>query len=545
MKSLTVRQRIVASFALILSVIVCMTVLFYVSAMQSQGRADEAVNKDLAGVLAATKIRQHITDHLNTTQQLLIELESAHKAKLVIPPAALSSLSAKETEMAQAYADYVDTLAHDEDRSLYRAYGEAVALYLQSHKDMLGMLNQGRLDEARKFSNDVVYAQWINARTVVNKQIDLNQALVRQALDEWKTTANTNQLASFAALIVATLFALACGIGLSRAIMRPIEAVVSAMAVLGRGNLTQRLDMQRSDEFAAIEHGFNDMLAALRALVAQAQNAAVQLTTSITEVAASSRQQQATVTESAATTREIGVTSREISATSRDLVRTMSEVSGSAESTAALADSGQMGVLRMGRVMEQLTGAADLVKEKLSLLNDRASGINKVVTTIVKVADQTNLLSLNAAIEAEKAGEYGRGFAVVASEVRRLADQTAVATYDIEQMVREIQSAVSAGVMGMDKFSDEVRRGNAEMGQVGEQLSQIIQQVQALAPRVQFVNESMQVQATGAQQIDQALSQLSDANNQTAESLRQASLALDDVSNVASGLRAGVSRFQV
>ena len=82
------------------------------------------------------------------------------------------------------------------------------------------------------------------------------------------------------------------------------------------------------------------------------------------------------------------------------------------------------------------------------------------------MADQTNLLSLNAAIEAEKAGEYGRGFVVVATEIRRLADQTAVATYDIEQMVREIQSSVSAGVMGMDKFSEEVRRGMADMQQV-------------------------------------------------------------------------------
>jgi hypothetical protein len=95
------------------------------------------------------------------------------------------------------------------------------------------------------------------------------------------------------------------------------------------------------------------------------------------------------------------------------------------------------------------------VNAKLAILNEKAGNINQVVVTIVKVADQTNLLSLNAAIEAEKAGEYGRGFAVVATEVRRLADQTAVATYDIEQMVREIQSAVSAGVMGMDKFSEE------------------------------------------------------------------------------------------
>ena len=136
--------------------------------------------------------------------------------------------------------------------------------------------------------------------------------------------------------------------------------------------------------------------------------------------------------------------------------------------------------------MRQVMDAAGSINAKLAVLNEKAGNINQVVTTITKVADQTNLLSLNAAIEAEKAGEYGRGFAVVATEIRRLADQTAVATYDIEQMVKEIQSAVSAGVMGMDKFSEEVRRGMQEVQQVGGQLSQIIQQVQALAPRVEI-----------------------------------------------------------
>ena len=92
--------------------------------------------------------------------------------------------------------------------------------------------------------------------------------------------------------------------------------------------------------------------------------------------------------------------------------------------------------------MRQVMDAAGSINAKLAVLNEKAGNINQVVTTITKVADQTNLLSLNAAIEAEKAGEYGRGFAVVATEIRRLADQTAVATYDIEQMVKEIQSAV-------------------------------------------------------------------------------------------------------
>jgi methyl-accepting chemotaxis protein WspA len=189
--------------------------------------------------------------------------------------------------------------------------------------------------------------------------------------------------------------------------------------------------------------------------------------------------------------------------------------------------------------------AVAAINAKLAVLNEKAGNINQVVTTITKVADQTNLLSLNASIEAEKAGEYGKGFSVVATEIRRLADQTAVATYDIEQMVKEIQSAVSAGVMGMDKFSDEVRRGMQEVQQVGGQLSQIIQQVQALAPRVESVSEGMQAQATGAEQITQALAQLSEASQQTVESLRQSGLAVEGLNQVSGALRSGISRFKL
>jgi methyl-accepting chemotaxis protein WspA len=134
---------------------------------------------------------------------------------------------------------------------------------------------------------------------------------------------------------------------------------------------------------------------------------------------------------------------------------------------------------------------------------------------------------------------------VVASEIRRLADQTAVATYDIEQTVKEIQSAVSAGVMGMDKFSEEVRRGMGDVQQVGGELSQIIQHVQALAPRVESVNEGMQAQATGAEQISQALMQLGEAAQQTVESLRHSTVAVDGLMEVSAGLHASVSRFKL
>jgi methyl-accepting chemotaxis protein len=287
------------------------------------------------------------------------------------------------------------------------------------------------------------------------------------------------------------------------------------------------------------------MVEKLGSLVREVQHSGIQVNTSVNEIAATAKQQQATASEIAATTTEIGATSREISATSKELVKTMAEVSSVAEQSAELAGSGQAGLTRMAETMRHVMEAAASINTRLAVLNEKAGTINQVVTTITKVADQTNLLSLNAAIEAEKAGEYGRGFAVVATEIRRLADQTAVATYDIEQMVKEVQTAVSAGVMGMDKFSEEVRRGMQDVQQVGDQLSQIIQQVQALAPRFEAVNEGMQAQATGAEQITQSLAQLSDSVQQTVESLRQSSQVIDGLNQAATGMRSGVSRFKL
>ncbi len=336
-------------------------------------------------------------------------------------------------------------------------------------------------------------------------------------------------------------------VGKLSASFRRMSGVLSAVSAvntrIAQGDLTAVVTPQSpQDKFGAAHL---EMIQKLSGLVGSVQRAGLQVNTSATEIAATSKQQQATANQIAATTTEIGATSREIAATSKELVRAVGEVNQVAEETARLAGSGQAGLGRMEGTMRTIMDASSGISGKLAVLNEKASNINTVVTTITKVADQTNLLSLNAAIEAEKAGEYGLGFAVVATEIRRLADQTAVATYDIEQMVKEMQSAVSAGVMGMDKFSEEVRRGVEEVRQVGAQLARIIQQVQSLAPRFETVNEGMQSQSVGAQQITEALAQLSEAAQQTAESLRNSSVAIEQLNESARDLQNGVARFRL
>jgi methyl-accepting chemotaxis protein WspA len=331
----------------------------------------------------------------------------------------------------------------------------------------------------------------------------------------------------------------------STSVAQPLNQLVAKLERMRQGDFTQRLALDRHDEFGVLGDGLNRLAGDLSELVGQVQKSGIQLNTTATEISATAKRQEGTAHEIAATTAEIGATSRQISTTAKELVKTMNEVNQVAAETADLAGSGQTSIVHMESTMRQIMEAASSITAKLAVLSDKTANINSVVTTITKVADQTNLLSLNAAIEAEKAGEYGLGFAVVAMEIRRLADQTGVATYDIEKMVKEMQSAVAAGVMGMDKFSEEVRRGVEQIRQVSTHLAQIIRQVQTLTPRFQALNEAMHGQATGAQQISETLAQLGETADKTAESLRESNLSIEQLNGAAHSLQASVARFKL
>lgn len=540
MKNWTLRQRILASFAVIIAIMLLMVVVSYSRLLKIEASEASVRDDALPGLYYSSMVRSAWVDTYFRTQEMLGLKEgqgySAEEA---------DTFKNFEARLQEQMKNYQNTVTTEEDKVEYAIFEKLHADYNKVLAAVLDLRKRNQDADAIKLFNEQLTPAWTAGRMKLNDIIRENKEVADQDIATIDDAVFTAKVIMGISLLVAVLAAGFCGLLLMRAIMAPMNRIVEILEIMRTGDLSGRLNLERKDEFGAVETGFNDMMTELTSLVSQAQRSSVQVTTSVTEIAATSKQQQATATETAATTTEIGATSREIAATSRDLVRTMTEVSTAADQASVAAGSGQQGLARMEETMHAVMGAADLVNAKLAILNEKAGNINQVVVTIVKVADQTNLLSLNAAIEAEKAGEYGRGFAVVATEVRRLADQTAVATYDIEQMVREIQSAVSAGVMGMDKFSEEVRRGMSEVQQVGEQLSQIIHQVQALAPWVLMVNEGMQAQATGAEQINHALVQLGDASSQTVESLRQASFAIDELSQVAIGLRGGVSRFKV
>ena len=539
MKQWTIRQRMLVSFGLILALMGFMAGITYLKLAAIEHETISFQTDSMPGLELSTGIRSTwFQSYLLALQVVALDNPDERKQDL-------ATMRADAEKMDKLIADYDKTIFESEDRTNFNAFKAARTQYDRLMAEVLKLDDLQKNPQARALLIQQLEPAWQLGRSAATQLRDFNQQAEVRSVDKIEAAVVVAKSTLLVALVIALVAALICGFFLLRAITRPMADLIAALEVIRSGDLSQRLNLNRHDEFQALEVGLNRMSDELTGLVGQAQKSAVQVTTSVVEIAATAKQQQATANETAATTTEIGATSREIYSTSRELVNTMNEVSSGAEEAARLVGTGQAGLTQMEDTMHHVMDAAGSVNAKLAILNEKASNINQVVTTITKVAGQTNLLSLNAAIEAEKAGEYGRGFSVVATEIRRLADQTAVATYDIEQMVKEIQSAVSAGVMGMDKFSEEVRRGIADVQNVGTQLSQIIQQVQALTPRFQSVNEGVQAQAVGAEQISQALTQLSEAAQQSVESLRQSSQAIDELTLTANGLRNGVSRFKL
>ena len=329
-----------------------------------------------------------------------------------------------------------------------------------------------------------------------------------------------------------------------RSVSSRLNSAVFIAELVASGDLTATTKASNLDEAGRLLTAVGTMVSSLTSLVQRIKLASVQLVSTATGIAAISREQEGNVTDLGASSSQIAAAVREIGATSVELSKTMGEITDATEATASLAGQGQSSLASMERAMGGLGQATSTISEKLSVISDRATNIGSVVTTITKVADQTNLLSLNAAIEAEKAGEAGRGFAVVAREIRRLADQTAVATLDIDNLVREMQSAVSSGVMEMDRFTEEVRRSVGDAAAVGEQFAAILEQIQTLSPRLAALHDGMQSQNVGEQQINEAMLQLVDIARRSADSLQDFHQSADQLNAAVTSLDSELGRFK-
>jgi len=324
----------------------------------------------------------------------------------------------------------------------------------------------------------------------------------------------------------------------------PVGEAARVARAVSAGDLTVRIQSRSKDETGELIRSINRMTESLNGIAGKMQTSGSDLVTIAARVATNSRRMDAAMQELGAFTGDTLVSSTQISNTSQQLFRTMDDLSRLAEDSALLAAVGKEGLGRMENTVARLVDLTAQLSGSFAEMKEKTNSIGMVTTAMTKVADRTNLLSLNAAIEAEKAGVQGAGFSVVAREIRRLADQTAVSTLEIEKIVSGIQSAVSNGVDMVRNFSDEVRLSESEIRNAAQQLSQIVEKVQALSPRFEAVTQGTLSQSEGAESIHRSMILLNETAEKTARSVdefQEITIRLEDAARI---LQNEVSRFR-
>lgn len=327
--------------------------------------------------------------------------------------------------------------------------------------------------------------------------------------------------------------------------LRPVLYATRAAEQVSQGDLTVKVASKRDDELGCLLRSIQQMTDNLNSMVRQVQRIGLHLASSTVEMFSSTRELEATVTEQTQFTQEVLGKADGISESAHSLALLVSDVQIKVTETQESASSSSTLIENLSTSVHRLQDATGNIAGKLTRINDAASAIEGIVETIDSVAGRTNLLSLNAAIEAEKAGEHGRGFSVVAREIQRLADQTAISSTKIRSLINEMQSAVSSGVMEIEKFTSEVTTGVASATESSLQLSRIAHDVEQLAPQFENTSDQMQAQSENARQISAAVRRLMDGASAIEHTVHEFNRVAKSLKDEADTLQREIAGFKV
>ncbi len=409
---------------------------------------------------------------------------------------------------------------------------QVVALDTSDHERAVSLANGEQAQKATAYQEKLTRLREQNATEAVSSGKD--------ATEVYNHSVNVLMIVLIAAFLLTVVLAIA----LTRSIVDPISVSLKLAEDIAAGDLTRQLSVAGSDEASRLMTALNTMSGNLRTTIHEISGASAQLSTaavemtSITESADRTLQQQNSEIEQAATA------VNEMSAAVEEVARNATSTSQAAQQSSLSADLGNQRVNETLTAMQNLIGLVEGSSAQVTALAGQAQDISKVLGVIRGIAEQTNLLALNAAIEAARAGEQGRGFAVVADEVRALAHRTQTSTQEVEQMISAIQAGSSATVESMQKSTEEVHSTRKTAEDAGESLRQITNSVLEINNRNLQIAAASEQQAHVARDVDRSLVSIRDLAVQSSEGTRQTLIASTELSQLAVNLNDLVLRFK-
>jgi methyl-accepting chemotaxis protein len=467
-------------------------------------------------------------------------LESIHAHDQAGKAAAAKSFAEHRETFNQAIADNMALPLPEEIRTALQEVGPAMKNYLERAEAMLA------LSEADGI------ARWPEFSKVFDELADRQEA-VSKVIDE---TASKRAAESRAAVAQAAVMIVATGLGATlllaggiwmtrRAIVSGLRRFAEPMNALANADFTVKFDDARGDEFGALGSAGNRMIGDLRSAFSQVAQSSQQVAAAATELSATAEQIAAGMKQQAEHVQEVTGAVELVSTSISAVAKTGADASSRAVESGRQATQG--GEL-VAKTVEQVTGVAaevDQTARAIAELGRKGEQIGQIISVINDIADQTNLLALNAAIEAARAGEHGRGFAVVADEVRKLAERTTNATEEVATAIREIQTGTADAVQRMDRGRHQVDESVQMARASGEAMRQIVQGQQALQELVRGIADSADRQGEASHKIAESVSAMSASTKESARGAEQSAEAATTLSEQAESLRSLVARFRV
>jgi len=383
------------------------------------------------------------------------------------------------------------------------------------------------------------------AQKSTTELIDLNrkESTEEAALAHHIATSARYWIIGTAVVCAAAAFLL--GMLIAGVISAPLRRLSEEANKVAAGDLRVQLTQGGRDEIGQLTASFSAMTDNLRSMIGKIETASNRVTETSTEVYSTSEQMATGAEEVASQAATVATAGEEMSATSGDIAQSCQMAAESANRANDSATSGAQVVQDTVQCMYKIAERVNETSTTVASLGSRSDQIGQIVGTIEDIADQTNLLALNAAIEAARAGEQGRGFAVVADEVRALAERTTRATREIGEMIKAIQSETRGAVTAMEQGVREVESGTNEAAKSGQAIAEIIDQIGSLQTQVNQIATAAEEQTATTSEISSNMIQITEVVQQTARGAHESATAASQLKDVAEELQGLVRQFKL
>ncbi|WP_341523355.1 methyl-accepting chemotaxis protein [Pseudomonas sp. G.S.17] len=538
LRSMNIARRAAVCFGVITILLIGLGAFSYIQIRHLRSAEQNIETNTLPSIQVIDDIQIALLHaRLESIRMLASTAPDIHTASLTKTQEAIKTLQARaEFYRKNLIAGETDQAQFEQADRLMRDYidglNQVLALESTDHEKAVSIANNAQAQRASAYQDQLTVLREQNAREALKSGIE--------AGDVYDHSVNV----LIAVVVIASILTVILAISLTRSIVTPISSSLKLAEDIAAGDLTRQLEVTGSDEASRLMNALNLMAKNLRGTVQEISGASAQLSTaavemtSITESADRTLQRQNSEIEQAAT----AVT--EMSAAVEEVARNATSTSQAAKQSSLSADVGNKKVAETLVAMQNLTGLVEDSSAQVQALATQAQDISKVLSVIRAIAEQTNLLALNAAIEAARAGEQGRGFAVVADEVRALAHRTQTSTQEIEQMISAIQAGSTATVESMKNSTLEVHSTQRTAEDAGQSLRQITDSVLEINNRNLQIATASEEQAHVARDVDRSLISIRDLAIQSSEGTRQTLMASNELSRLAVNLNDLVLRFK-